>query len=390
MKPMKLGIVIERFHPAGGGAERSTAQIIGELAARGHDVTLITGASPDTVGPAGTRIMRLAREHASGPLRLFRFALWARRVLREGGYDASLSVTTAVPATVVQPRSGTIRETLARNVAMRRSASARFRKRATLAVSPKHQLLLALERRTLADPMVRRFVAVSRYGAEQLRAYDVPADQIEVIPNAAAMPNLSDEARVAARRIIRAGFSIADNEPTFLFVAQNPRLKGVDTLLRALRLLKDEHHPGTALLVGMPSYAVQARAVELNVRDRVRIVGQSNRMAELYAAADVTVLPTWYDPSSKVVIESLMMGVPAITTRYNGAADFVVSQGMEPRGVVIANPGDADELAAAMRTLADRDNRQHCARATVGLADSLSMKRHVDRLEAVLVAVAQR
>ncbi len=387
---MKLAIVIERFHPAGGGAERSTAQIVEELTRRGHTVTLITGASPDGVDLHGAAVRRLAKEHASGPVRLLRFARWARQQVRDKAFDVSLSVTTAAPATVIQPRSGTMRETLARNVAMRGSASARWRKQATLLLSPKHQLLLALERKTLRDPMVRRFVAVSRYGADQLAAYDVPLDRVEVIPNAASMPRLTDEERQKARQVIRAGFDIPPDEPVYLFVAQNPRLKGVDTLLRALQMLKHDGVPATVLLVGVPRYGVHARTVELQVRDRVRIVGASGRMAELYAASDVTVLPTWYDPASKVVIESLMMGVPAITTAFNGAADFVVGDGFAPRGWVIADPRDAGALAAAMRTLADPDERKRCADATAGLAQTLSMQRHVDRLEAVLQTAAEQ
>ena len=34
----------------------------------------------------------------------------------------------------------------------------------------------------------------------------------------------------------------------------------------------------------------------------MRLIGPTRQMAELYCAADVTVLPTYYDPSSKVVI----------------------------------------------------------------------------------------
>ena len=44
---MKLAMVIERFDPAAGGAERSTFQIAGELLSRGHDVTIITAVASE-------------------------------------------------------------------------------------------------------------------------------------------------------------------------------------------------------------------------------------------------------------------------------------------------------------------------------------------------------
>jgi glycosyltransferase involved in cell wall biosynthesis len=110
-------------------------------------------------------------------------------------------------------------------------------------------------------------------------------------------------------------------------------------------------------------------------------------MPELYAAADVTVLPTFYDPSSKVVIESLMLGIPAITTRYNGAAAFVLPEDGPPRGRVIEDPADDAALAAAMIELRDPAVHAACVAATAGLDQALSMKRHVDQLEQVLQRV---
>jgi UDP-glucose:(heptosyl)LPS alpha-1,3-glucosyltransferase len=107
-------------------------------------------------------------------------------------------------------------------------------------------------------------------------------------------------------------------------------------------------------------------------------------MPSLYAAADVTVLPSFYDPSSKVILESLMMGTPAISTTYNGASDHLTPPDGSPRGLVIDDPADPRKLADVMIRLADADFRGACAEACTGLADQLSMKRHVDQLEQVL------
>ena len=51
-QPMRLAVVIERYDPDAGGAEKSTAQIVDALLERGHHVTLIAGsAKPDVVRP---------------------------------------------------------------------------------------------------------------------------------------------------------------------------------------------------------------------------------------------------------------------------------------------------------------------------------------------------
>ena len=386
-------MVIESFNPRAGGNERSTAQILDELARRGHDVTLITGAVKRNNEPEGVETIRLSKRKRSSAARLLRFARWARQKLDEGRYDTSLSVTMAVPARVVQPRGGTIRETLDRNVALRGGGLAGLKKKIELAINAKQQLLLRMERRTLADPAVHRVVALSGYVVRQLEQhYAYPSDKTVIIPNAAVMPPVDDAQRDAWRHAVRRGFGVGDDEVAYLFAAQNPALKGFGTLLDALTIVRANGIPAAALLAGNFQYAQHRQVVEAGLRGATRFIGQTSHMQELYAAADVTVLPTWYDPSSKVVLESLMMNTAAISTAYNGASDFIIPPpgGGPPRGAVIDNPGDAAALAEAMQRLADPAFRAACAAACYGMSEALSMERHVDALERVLRDAARR
>jgi UDP-glucose:(heptosyl)LPS alpha-1,3-glucosyltransferase len=74
----------------------------------------------------------------------------------------------------------------------------------------------------------------------------------------------------------------------------------------------------------------------------------------LYAAADVLVHPTWYDPCSTACLEALAMGLPVLTTALNGASELMGSRG----GIVLEDPGNAESLAIAIRVLADPDLRR--------------------------------
>ncbi len=386
---MKIALVIERFDTDGGGAERSLAQIAKHLLARGHAVTVVSGSYCVRPQMPDVGFQSLFSDKRVWGVSVLQLARWVRKHLVDGPYDCSLSVTTALPAMVLQPRGGTVRETLARNVALRRNARLRTFKRLVIATSPKQRALLSIEKRTLRDPMVMRIVAVSQYVVQQLqRHYGIDPSRVDVIPNAADMPEVDTAQRQAWRQRVRSGFGVPEDRLVYLFAAHNPRLKGTEVLLRAVGRLRDRGIEATVLLAGRNTYAQQRLAATLGIRDRVRFVGTTNQMAGLYAAADVTVLPTYYDPASKVVIESLMMGVPAITTVFNGAADLVIGSDHRPRGRVLADPTAADALADAMAELADPQVRIACAQATAGLAEALSMKTHVDRLEAVLEAAA--
>ncbi|MFW6060723.1 MAG: glycosyltransferase family 4 protein [Phycisphaeraceae bacterium] len=386
--PMRIALVIERYDPAGGGAERSTAQIAEELARRGHHVTVIAGCIPDSVEPGAVELQPIGRGHLHGALKLAQFRQRAMRALAAGGFDTSLSVTPVVPAAVVQPRAGVIGELHRRSIAWRGSSAGRAVKRIALALNAKQQAMRAMERRTMASPMVQRVVAISRYMAEQLqRDYALPSERVELIPNAAAMPNLAGEEREQVRRRLREGFAIPEGATVFLFAAMDPRRKGFEPLLAATRRLADEERELVVLLAGAIEYPQHRAVADAGLSGHVRFVGPTQRMPALYAAADVTVLPTFYDPASKVVIESLMMGTPAISTVFNGASDQIQPEGGgQPRGRVIGDPADIAALAEAMAELMDPAERERCRAATAGLAEQLSMARHVDRLEAVLAA----
>ena len=383
---MKLALIVERYLQHSGGAERSTIEVAQELARRGHAVTILAGcADPEAVAVPGVAVAAWTCRRFRSAYALWAFSGWSARQVRQGGFDASISFTTAAAGSIVEPWGGTVREVLARNLALRSSPAARLWKRLCLALTVKQQTLLLLERRTMRDPKVAAFVALSAYVAEQFKNhYGVAGPRVHIIPNAVEAPQVTPEQRTLYRARVRQGFGIAPDSLTYLFAAMNPRLKGSVPLLHAARLLADQGRDFTLMLAGKIGYSEQHLAAALGIRERVRFIGTTQHMTELYCAADVTVLPSFYDPSSRVVIESLLLGVPAITTSYNGASDFLRRTDGRLCGRVLTDPSDARALAAAMAELADPAERQRCAAATVGLAPDLSLTRHVDQLEAIL------
>ncbi len=409
---MKLAIVIEKFDPAAGGNERSTQQIARRLIDRGHDVTILTSRQsqrPDVL-PGGRIIASGHRTKFA--LGLLRFARWAERQIDTGGYDASVSMTTAVPATVVQPRGGTVRETLARSVERRRSPLKQLTRRLGVLVSPKHQMLLGLERRALHHLRTRKIAAVSRYVADQLfHHYTIPLRRVEIIPNAAAVEQWTPDERLAERAKMRRQMSLGNDAVVFLFAATNPGLKGLGPLLKALAKIAPSQPRAHLVAAGFLSLGPQHAARRLGIADRVRFVGPTRMIDALYAASDVTVLPSWYDPASKVVLESLLHGIPAISTLYNGSSQWIHSPSgaseipspfadapsigeaaptEQPAGRVVASPDDVAALAAAMADLCDDAERARCTAAALeaDLHEKISMDRHVDRLEALLEELA--
>ncbi len=66
-------------------------------------------------------------------------------------------------------------------------------------------------------------------------------------------------------------------------------------------------------------YRMQAR--EKAISDKILFLGPQIEIEKYYAAADLFVLPTLYDPFSNATLEAMASGIPVITTKNNGVAE---------------------------------------------------------------------
>lgn len=136
-------------------------------------------------------------------------------------------------------------------------------------------------------------------------------------------------------------------EPTILLSGALDRPeKGLAELLKAVALLAQER-PDVRLLLsgpGDPTPIVAAAPAAARERTEVLPIGEPHDLAERYATAWVTTLPTVWDSFGLVVIESLAAGTPVVVGP-SGAPPEVV----EPEVGVVATSLDPEPLATALR-----------------------------------------
>ena len=379
---MKIGFQIEHLDPARGGAETYVYRFAKTLLAAGHEVHLFAEEAAAAPQGAITHIvMRHGLTRAESDLR---FARASGRAARRANLDVVVAVGRTLGANVLQPHGGTLVGSRRQNLRVIRDPMLRGAKRAFDWLSPRLRAQALIEGRQYAAFPPPEVVAISRMVQRDIQQFHrVPDERLHLVYNGVDLEQFAPSICEARRAEARKAWGLADGETCFLIVAHNFRLKGVYELVEAAAFL-DPKEPWRIVVVGKgKAWRCQARAEELGCRDGLVFAGPMGDVAAAYAASDVYVQPTWYDPCSLVVLEALACGRPVITTRFNGAAELM-EDGRE--GLVLDTPAEIERLADAMSRLMD-GNRS----TAMGLAARATAERHsLDRNFREMMAVFER
>lgn len=184
---------------------------------------------------------------------------------------------------------------------------------------------IAAERRiaTTAD----RIVVASAHEKHLLTAlYGADAARIAIVPCGIDLDLFAPMEKEFARRKL----GLKDGERVILFVGRIEPLKGIDILISvAAQLHEDENF--IVLIVGGDARAsaeieqLRAQAERLGVEHHISFVGsvEHDRLPLYYNAADVCVVPSYYESFGLVAVESMACGTPVVASRVGGLTTTV-------------------------------------------------------------------
>ena len=391
MKP-RIAIIIERANIALGGAERSVVEQAAALQTMGYEVNVLAA-----TGQTNTQNIHILRPHVARKRTCyFSFAGALKKYLSEHHYDIIHSVVPLGFADVYQPRGGTYAESILRNAASYQNKLIESYKRITAFANLRRTILLRAEKKLCKKPDSPLIVALSQYVAEQFRRhYGLGDDRLTVIPNGVKTDNQIDPARtdrLRAQILAELGLAQRDKPVLFLFVANNFRLKGLAVLIKAMQWQRTDNmgHQVYLIVVGAGRpHKYRRLAKELGVHKKIIFLGAIRDIQNTLAIADVAVLPTFYDPSSRFILEAIAAGKPVITTSFNGATDLFTNN---RHGKVIDKPEDIGAMAEAINYFTDTNNIQKAAEAIVAdnLKENISISRVARQLDSLYESVLQR
>ncbi len=215
-------------------------------------------------------------------------------------------------------------------------------KRFTFLINPLHIALLKIEKKLFSN--TKLIIANSNMVKTQIiNHYNVPEEKIRIIYNGVDLKRFSPENSAAHKQKVRKGLSIDANAFLILFVGSGFERKGLKTLLSTLAVIKQQKMNMKLIVIGRGNIRkFEAIAGKYGIHDKVLFLGTRKDIERFYAAADLFVLPTIYDPFSNATLEALASGLPVITTKSNGVSELI-DDGKE--GFVIENPLDFNAMA---------------------------------------------
>ena len=366
-----------------GGVERVMVECANFLAARGHEVSVISAEFDEGVLAAGIKRVPVDANSRVPLFRLRRFARRSPAALK--GMSPQPDVHAAFG--VISPPGGVFWVPSVHKAWIEISQRERnLRGRAKQWVNPIHPYLLAREKWYFQGRRYARLIALTeQVKADLMRFYNVPAADIDILPNGYNPEEFNVERRGVDRVKVRAELGYAASDRVIIFVANELERKGFGPLMRAVAKLRDDSL--RLLVVGrvVPG-GYTAEMQQLGIADRVKFIGPSSDVGRYFAASDVFALPTTYEAWGLVIVEAMACGLPVLTSRLAGAA-ITVQEGHT--GELLNNPRDVEEVAAKLRkVLALSVGNPGNARATAATVEQYQWPTVLEKYETVLRSAA--
>lgn len=344
LKRLRIAIITRNFATHGGGAERYAVAVAEQLAAR-HEVHVFAQA----IEHDDARMSY----HRLSPMRKPRWLnqlLFARKVARltRTGFDIVHSHENGWAGQVQTVHVRPMRHNLLPPASTLARRAVQWLK---IVTSLRLMTYLRLEAARFRCPGRAIGVVSQTLRDEMAASYPASQDCLHIIPPGVIVPEHplgQDAARLA--------LALPQDAFLLLFVANDFRRKGLDTLLEALEHLQPM--PVHLMVVGHSAHLAeyQARSRAMGLDERVHFLGRQADMHPVYAAADLLVHPTREDTFGMVVLEAMAQGLPVVVSRapYCGlSADLD-----EHEAVLLHDPASKDELGAALHALLNDETRR--------------------------------
>ena len=331
---MKIALIRKDYLRTRGGGERYAVNLSRGLAQLGHEVHIFANRWDCHPHPE-IRIHKVPTLTLFSSLKNLSFAYFCQKLIKAEQFDIVHSLSQTFPQDVYRMGDGIHRHWLCLQTPNR---VFRFLKTLT----PRQQVILFLEKKIFHPANFKMIICNSYLVKHQAMVYfKIPEEKLRVIYNGVDHSEFNPAVRDKFNQLVRKRWNIPEDAQVILFVARNFKRKGLTYLLRSLPLIPQKNRIILVVGKGNPAH-FQQLAFQLGWGRRIIFVGETDNIAPYYGAADLLVLPTFYDPFSNVCLEALACCIPVVTTEQNGASEII-----QPgeTGIIVSHPHHWKQIA---------------------------------------------
>src|SRR5215813_14203166 len=371
-KKLRIAFV-RRGYSRSGGAEAYLKRLADGVVGAGHEVHLVTTDEwPEEQWSFGS-IKRLRATTVIG------FADELEQIRPQLQCDVLFSLERVWSCDVYRAGDGVHRAWLAR----RRKFEIPL-KQFVRGASRKHRDLFQLEESLFEKEKARRVIAASQMVVNEITdLYRYSADKIDVVRNGIPLDKFRFNSGL--REKSRADLNLKQNHSVLLFAGSGWERKGGLFGIEAMALCKDRK---MRLLVAGRGEARPYKTTRLRFwrEEPVQFLGEVADLVPVFAAADIFILPTIYDPFSNACLEALACGLPVITTRSNGFSE-IIDEGVH--GSIVDNPANLVVLREAIGFWSDSSRGEAARSANIERASQFDISKNVAQTLEILTRAAE-
>jgi UDP-glucose:(heptosyl)LPS alpha-1,3-glucosyltransferase len=369
---LKIAFVRRGYSPSG-GAEVYVKRLAQGIVDLGHDAQLVaTGEWPENEWTFGS----ITRLRATSPIG---FADELENIRPQIHCDVLMSLERVWRCDVYRAGDGVHQAWLNRR--------RRFEmplQRFVRGINRKHQDILKLEESLFARGGAARVIANSQMVKKEIvDLYGSPPDRIDIVRTGVPLAKFRFDPEF--REQSRSDLKLKKDEIALLFVGSGWERKGLRFAIEAFELCRDRN---LRLLVAGRGDARAYKPKRFFTHEPVRFLGEVADLPQIYAAADVFILPSIYDPFSNASLEALASGLPVVTTRDNGFSE-IIENGVH--GSIVDLPNNVMALRDAIRFWSDESRRAAARSAILDRASQFDISKNVQQtLEILIQSAASR
>ncbi len=197
-----------------------------------------------------------------------------------------------------------------------------------------------------------KVITVSSSMRDELISLSFPEAKISVCRNGVETEKYNpSKVNMETANRLRESYGISDDEKMIFYIGRLITIKGVDRLVTAMPSILKKIPKAKLVIVGLGDLQryltdlVKVLGLQNAVKTRYDWLGEEERILH-FAACDVCVLPSLYEPFGIVCLEAMSMAKPVVVgaTGTSGMRDIVVHSGEDQCGYHV-NPSEPEDIA---------------------------------------------